>query len=91
MSFKRRTAVAPASEKATDEQIKAFADAADQDADYRMKMDPNAPRTGGRAVNLPFNDYEWELLNRVCEKSARPKKNFIRMAWIEKAKEILGE
>ncbi len=90
---KRSVAAAPASEKATEEAIRAFAEGADKDPDYKAKMDPSAPRNGSGipATNLPFNAYEWDLLTRACEKTSRTKKNFIRMAMIEKAKEVLEE
>lgn len=51
------------------------------DADVKVK-DPNAPRKF-KTLTLPFNEYEWDLLEEGCNRSRRSKNSLIREALIE--------
>ena len=39
-----------------------------------------------KAISVPFNQAEWEVLEEAAEKAGRSKNNFIRWAIAEKAK-----
>lgn len=56
----------------------------------RMGRPPKAPgkKRDYKAISLPFNQAEWEILEEAAEKSGRAKANFIRWAIMEKAKEL---
>ena len=43
--------------------------------------DPNAPRNF-KALRLPFNEYEWNILEEGCEITRRSKLNLLREALI---------
>ena len=54
------------------------AGAADQDS----AKDPNAPRKYN-SLTIPFNQYEWELLEQFCTTERRSKSSLLRLAMIE--------
>lgn len=56
----------------------------------RMGRPPKAPgkKRDYKAISLPFNQAEWEILEAAAEKSGRSKNNFIRWAVSEMAKEF---
>lgn len=51
------------------------------DEDMRVK-DPNAPRNH-KKLTIPFNEFEWDLLEKGCELTRRSKFGLIREALIE--------
>lgn len=48
----------------------------------RERNNPHAPRNF-KAVRLPFNEYEWRILEEGCELTGRSKLNLLRKALIE--------
>lgn len=56
----------------------------------RMGRPPKAPgkKRDYKAISLPFNQAEWEILERAAEKSGRSKNNFIRWAISKAAEEL---
>ena len=62
-----------------EDQIKQFADAADQHKDETTQPDPDAPRKY-KAIRVPFNEYEYELLDKAAKQARRSKLDFIRLA-----------
>ena len=47
-----------------------------------VPKDPHAPRNF-KALRLPFNEYEWDILEEGCEITRRSKLNLLREALIE--------
>jgi len=74
---KRRTP-----KKTIEEKINAFAAGADQNTEY---LNPNAPRRY-KTISVPFNEYEYRLLEEGIKKTNRTKLNFIRWAMLEMSK-----
>ncbi|PTB87260.1 hypothetical protein C9975_09310 [Thalassospira xiamenensis] len=73
------------------EKIEEFASRVDEVAKPgRMGRPPKAPgkKRDYKAISLPFNQAEWEILEEAAEKSGRSKNNFIRWAIMEKAKDL---
>lgn len=73
------------------EKIEEFASRVDEVAKPgRMGRPPKAPgkKRDYKAISLPFNQAEWEILEQAAEKAGRSKNNFIRWAIMEKAKEL---
>ncbi|HCW66608.1 MAG TPA: hypothetical protein DHR80_05205 [Thalassospira lucentensis] len=73
------------------EKIEAFASRVDEVAKPgRMGRPPKLPgkKRDYKAISLPFNQAEWEILEEAAEKSGRSKNNFIRWAIAEVAKSI---
>lgn len=73
------------------EKIEEFASRVDEVAKPgRMGRPPKAPgkKRDYKAISLPFNQAEWEILEEAAEKSGRSKNNFIRWAILEKAKDL---
>ena len=68
-----------------DDQIDAFADAAD--TGITPSMDPEAKRTF-KAINVPFNKYEYSKLEAIAKKEKRSKLYMIREAIIKLADEM---
>lgn len=56
-----------------------FGKAAEPD---RVDKNPHAPRNF-KAVRLPFNEYEWDMLEEGCEITGRSKLNLLRVALLE--------
>ena len=48
-------------------------------------LDPNAKRNY-KNINVPFNEYEYNMLNDAAQRSGRTKLNFIRWAISEISK-----
>jgi len=82
MSIKRRTAAQPETVD-QDARIEAFASGAD--GARTRKLDPEAPRTH-KKINVPFNEYEFQQLERAALKTGRSKLDYLRRAMIEQAK-----
>jgi len=73
------------------EKIEEFASRVDDVAKPgRMGRPPKAPgkKRDYKAISLPFNQAEWEILEEAAEKAGRSKNNFIRWAILEKAKDL---
>lgn len=65
-------------EQPTREQVESFANSADQTTQDGT-LDPNAPRKF-KAISVPFNEYEYQKLEEVAQKTGRTKLNTIRWA-----------
>ncbi len=48
----------------------------------RVPKNPHAPRNF-KALRLPFNEYEWDMLEEGCEITGRSKLNLLREALLE--------
>lgn len=62
-----------------EKRIEAFAAAADHVVTQPMQTNSEAPRDY-KAIRVPFNQYEYELLEKLCKKTNRSKLNMIRHA-----------
>jgi hypothetical protein len=78
---KRRSPETPTTDA---DRIEAFANQAD--GGEAKKPDPNAPRNY-KKINVPFNEYEFEMLEEAAEKTGRSKLNFIRWAILKATKD----
>jgi hypothetical protein len=67
-----------------DDRIEAFANQAD--GGEVKKADPNAPRDY-KKINVPFNEYEYAILEEASDRTGRSKLNFLRWAMLKAAKE----
>lgn len=74
----------PETSMSEEDRIEAFANQAD--GAESKTLDPNAPRNF-KKINVPFNEYEFELLETAAEKTGRSKLNFIRWAILNAAKD----
>lgn len=86
MAIKRRgkkTAARKAPAPPTDEQVEAFAAGADS-ATPRKRPSPNAKRDY-KSIRVPFNEYEYQKLDKACRLSGRSKLSFLRAAMLEMA------
>ncbi len=78
---KRRTPVKmPVAE---DPRVEAFAAQADNPGG--SLTDPDAPRSF-KKINVPFNEYEFKILEEATKRAGRSKLNFIRFAILEASK-----
>jgi hypothetical protein len=69
----------------TQEQIEAFASGVDGEAvKPKLELKPNAKRDF-KAIRVPFNQYEYEILDKAALRSGRTKLNFIRWAILKMA------
>lgn len=64
---------------AVEKRIEEFAAAADHVVTPPKQTDSEAPRDY-KAIRVPFNQYEYELLEKLCKKTNRSKLNMIRHA-----------
>ncbi|WP_061800030.1 hypothetical protein [Serratia ficaria] len=64
---------------AVEKRIEEFAAAADHVVTSPKPIDSEAPRDY-KAIRVPFNQYEYELLEKLCKKTNRSKLNMIRHA-----------
>ncbi|HGJ5868558.1 MULTISPECIES: hypothetical protein [Arsenophonus] len=62
-----------------EKKIEEFASAADQMIKQKNELNSEA-RRDYKALRVPFNQYEYELLERLCKKTKRSKLNMIRYA-----------
>ncbi|WGL94071.1 hypothetical protein [Arsenophonus nasoniae] len=62
-----------------EKRIEEFASEADQLITSKDEMNSEAPRDY-KAIRVPFNQYEYELLENLCKKTKRSKLNMIRYA-----------
>ena len=62
-----------------------FINSADSIEIESYSLDPNAKRNY-KNINVPFNEYEYNLLNDAAQKLGRTKLNFIRWAISEMSK-----
>ena len=77
--------------KPTPEQIEAFASGADRETTTptktTRKLDPTAKRDF-KAIRVPFNEYEYSILDEAAPKTGRTKLNFIRWAILKMAEDL---
>lgn len=66
-----------------EERIEAFAAGADRER--IEKLDTEAPRNY-KKINVPFNEYEFNQLERAALKMGRSKLDYIRRSMLEQAK-----
>ena len=52
-------------------------------------LDPDAPRKH-RSLRIPFNEYEWKLLEAGCQRTGLSKLSYVRSAVVAKALENGG-
>ena len=84
------TAATLARRQPTPEQVEEFASLADGDtAQTKTKapLDPNANRDY-KAIRVPFNEYEYQILEEAAKKTGRSKLNYIRWAILKFAEEV---
>lgn len=62
-----------------EKKIEQFASAVDKTTECQEYIDSEAPRAY-KAIRVPFNQYEYDLLERLCKKTKRSKLNMIRYA-----------
>ncbi|WP_063657565.1 hypothetical protein [Candidatus Arsenophonus triatominarum] len=62
-----------------EKKIEEFASAADQIVKPQNDLDSEA-RRDYKALRVPFNQHEFELLEKLCKKTKRSKLNMIRYA-----------
>lgn len=74
---KRREPKATVKENNLEQRIQEFADAADQHQE--KPIDPDAPRNY-KAIRVPFNEYEYNLLDKAAKQARRSKLDFIRLS-----------
>ena len=89
---KRRMPKATTNE-VTPEQLEAFASGADKLPSEEIPLDgldQNANRDF-KAIRVPFNEYEYNMLNAGSGKAGRTKLNFIRYAILKLAEEELNK
>lgn len=70
-----------------DEQIEKFADGAEKRVVVIPELNPDAKRDY-KAIQLPFNQYEFEKLEMACKRTGRSKLNFVRTAMLKLASEV---
>lgn len=70
----------------TPEQIEAFASEVDSNT-IKRKLDPSAKRDF-KAIRVPFNEYEYAILDEAAPKTGRTKLNFIRWAILKMAEDL---
>jgi hypothetical protein len=89
---KRREPQASAASKPqpTPEAIEAFASGADGGTtpkqDLNVTLDPEANRDY-KAIRVPFNEYEYNILEAAARKTGRTKLNYIRWAILKLAED----
>lgn len=71
-----------------EEQIEKFAAGADTDPLKPVVINPNAKRDY-KAMQLPFNQYEFERLEAAALAAGRTKLGFVRYALLKLADEVL--
>lgn len=74
---KRRAPKASKVDSHLEEKIQEFADAAEQDSN--KALDPYEARKY-KAIRVPFNEYEYTLLDKAAKQARRSKLDFIRLA-----------
>lgn len=73
----------------TPEEVEAFAAGADGGAaipEKKATIDPDANRDY-KAIRVPFNEYEYNILEAAARKAGRTKLNYIRWAILKMAEE----
>lgn len=87
MVKRREPPVAANTRTPTEEAIEAFAAGADGGQQTeKSALDPNANRDY-KAIRVPFNQYEFEKLEELAQKTGRTKLNVIRWAIMKMAEE----
>lgn len=86
MVKRREPPVASRANEPTAEEIEAFAAAADG-IQEGSAPDPKAKRDF-KAIRVPFNEYEFEQLEALADKTGRSKLNVIRWAILKMAEEV---
>jgi hypothetical protein len=56
-----------------------FVDGADKTPDKPISLNPNNKRNY-KNINVPFNEFEYNMLNDAAQRAGRTKLNFIRWA-----------
>lgn len=69
----------PVTSSSVEKRIEEFAAAADHVITPIVQTDSEAPRDY-KAIRVPFNQYEYELLEKLSRKTNRSKLNMIRYA-----------
>jgi hypothetical protein len=75
----------------TAEEVEKFASGAENSivTPKKRKLDPSAKRDF-KAIRVPFNEYEYVILDKAAPKTGRSKLNFIRWAVMQMAKDLEG-
>lgn len=71
-------------EDGIEEKIETFINKVDGEVEPKPSMDKNAKRDF-KAIRLPFNQWEYEVLEIASKKTNRSKTSFIRNAMMEAA------
>jgi len=71
-----------------DEQIEKFAAGADGEPVKPLALNPNAKRDY-KAMQMPFNQWEFERLEAACKIAGRTKLGFVRYAMLKLAEEVI--
>lgn len=87
---KRREPQASTSKpRPTQEQIEAFASGADNNIPTPKKTEPDpTAKRDFKAIRVPFNEYEYKILDEAAPKTGRTKLNFIRWAILKMAEDL---
>jgi hypothetical protein len=73
-----------------EEQIEQFAAGADSQPVKPLALNPSAKRDF-KAMQVVFNQWEFERLEAACKATGRTKLGFVRFALLKLADEILGK
>ncbi len=74
----------------TDKDVEIFASGADKTPEELSPTAPRGKKRGGTDRLVGLNAYENQLIVEAAEQDSRPILSFIRLAAVEKAKEVLG-
>lgn len=87
MVKRREPPVVSQTKEPTPEEIEAFAAAVDGGAKRPTTPEPKAKRDY-KAIRVPFNEYEFEQLEVLANKTGRSKLNAIRWAILKMAEDV---
>lgn len=87
MVKKREQPVQPNFDTEKLEKFVSGADGGEQVKEPPVELDRNAVRTF-KATKVPFNEFEYQMLEYLATKTGRSKLNAIRWAVVEKAEEL---
>jgi len=73
-----------------DEQIEKFAAGADSEPVKPLELNRNAKRDY-KAMQVPFNQWEFERLEEACKIAGRTKLGFVRYAMLKFAEELSND
>lgn len=84
---KARVRAVPEKNDDLEQRVKAFADRADLPAETEAPAAPaKDAKRDFKALNLPLNEYEYAVLEKLCKKLSRTKSNLLRYALLELAR-----